>query len=403
MSVIFILFTALLVYMQYRKEKNIINLYSLLMVPYAVIVLFNNLIFYKSGFFKISNKAMLIWMLAFLLFFIGGRFAMKTRRGANIDESLTEFKLDRFNIKAMNNTLLVIALIGFLRLIQGIATGQLTEGYISSGVVGHLLCLSYAIVPFVVLFWTYHPKKLQYIIVPLMILVLNFSSFIKYHVIAMIIMIFIFLTFYRKSMLKKAVVILVGVVLGVFVLNYVIGFSMQGVNVNNSFYLNHFWKYAAGSLINASNYFDGAMNESIGVLYKLCIYLSALPNLFLHLIDVRIFSSEAFDFSFFVIADNGQATNVVDAITRLYPSDGNPLQIILFLLVMVILGFIFMRVYLNGKRQYLSSWLSVFLAYFIFLSFFGTFYMQSGPWEILVWAMIIPQIYQKKSKKIQNI
>lgn len=397
MSLVFILFTAVLVYIQYRKENNIVNLFSLLMVPYAIIVFLNNFIFYKYGFFRISDNAMIVWMVAFLLFFISGRFAMKTRRVANIDEDQTEFKLDRFDVKAMNRTLVVITIIGSLRLMKGIVNGQLAEGYMSSGIVGHLLSLSFAIVPYVVLYWTYHVKKWQYIVVPLMILALTFASFIKNHVIALMVVIFIFMTMYRKSLLKKAVVILVAVVLGIFVLNYVIGFSMLGVEVQNSFYLYHFWKYCGGALINATNYFAGAMNESIGVMYKLCIYLSALPNMFLHLVNVKIFSSEAFDFSTFVIAENGQATNVVDAITRLYPSDGDFLQVIMFLMVIFVLGFVFMRVYLNGKRQCLSSWLAVFLTYYVFLSFFGTFYMLSGPWETLVWAIIVPKLYLKKT------
>ena len=86
MTIAFLCVVSFLIFLQYKKEKNPINLISVLMAPYLVIVLFNNLFFYKLGFYKISDNTLAMILLAFVVFFLGVRFAGKTRKYVDYQE-----------------------------------------------------------------------------------------------------------------------------------------------------------------------------------------------------------------------------------------------------------------------------------------------------------------------------
>lgn len=403
MTIAFLCVVSFLIFLQYKKEKNPINLISVLMAPYLVIVLFNNFFFYKLGFYKISDNTLAMILLAFVVFFLGVRFAGKTRKYVYYQELESVDVLDNYNIKRIKTTLAFIAVLGIGKLLYAIVTGLInTEGYMGEGVVGHLILLSYSLVPIIFLYWTYNTKKISYLIITMMIILVSFSSFIKYNVISMIIVLFLYTTMVRKSLIKKGVIFLVAFVMLFFIANYAIGFFMQQVDVETSFYSNHFWAYCSGSLINANNRYAGLHTETVGILYKLMVYLTALPNMFLYPFGVRVFSWEALDFSFYRISENGQFSNVTDAISRLFPANCDSLEIVITFFMIFIIAFIFMRLYLKWKSKTLSTTLPIFLTFFVFLSFFGTFYMNSGPWEALVWSFITPMFFRKKSSHLNN-
>lgn len=397
MTAAFLIIVMLLIYLQYKKEKNIISLISVLMAPYAFIVFLNNCFFYRFGFYKIEDKTLLIYSFAFIIFFVGARLAYASTFHYTLTED-SRGNLESYNVRKIKYFLYVVFFIGLIKLLFAVKTGRIIseDGYMGQGFVGHLLALSMALVPIVFLYWTYNKKKISYLLVVIGIATITFSSFIKYNVISLVVIVFLFVSMNRNEVVKKAVILLVSIVFIFFIVNYMIDFYLQSVSVQSSFYLYHFWKYCAGALINANNYYNYDFVENIGIVYKLMVYLCALPNMFLSLVNQRVFGWEEFDFSTHVIAKNGQSTNVVDAITRLFPSNGDVLEILLWGIVMFLIGFIFMRIYLKEKKKALSTVLPIFLTYFVFLSFFGTFYMQSGPWETLVWAILMPRLFCKK-------
>lgn len=397
MTVAFLCIVSILIFLQYKKENNRINLISVLMAPYLVIVLFNNFFFYKFGFYKIEDKTLLIYSLAFIIFFVGARLAYASTFHYTVTID-SRGNLESYNVRKMKNFLYVVFFIGLTKLLFAVKTGRIIseEGYMGKGFVGHLLAFSMALVPIVFLYWTYNKKKMSYLLAVIGIATITFSSFIKYNVISLVVIVFLFLSMNRKEVVKRAVILLVLIVFIIFIGNYAIGFYLQNASVQSSFYLYHFWKYCGGALINANNYYNNGFVENIGIFYKLMIYLCALPNMFLSLVNERVFGWEEFDFSTHVIAKNGQSTNVIDAVTRLFPSHGDILEVFLWVIVIFFIGFIFMRIYLKEKKKALSTVLPIFLTYFVFFSFFGTFYMQSGPWETLVWAILVPRFFIKK-------
>ena len=165
-----------------------------------------------------------------------------------------------------------------------------------------------------------------------------------------------------------------------------------------SFYLNHLWGYIGGSLIYDNYIFTRGVRIGLGSIEKLMTFVFALPNMFLN----KIFGIRLFPHirqQDLIISYGLEQSNVVDAIGYLYPSFGSALDIIEFLLVMLLLGLIFsmlVRLMLNHSKERFNTTIAFFLAEFVLMSFFGTFYISPGPWEQLVWCAIIPQLFYKE-------
>ena len=70
-TLIFFAIIGAIIYIQYKREKNVINLVSLLMAPYAVLVFLNNFFMYKIGFNKIEDEVLVMLLLTFICFFLG--------------------------------------------------------------------------------------------------------------------------------------------------------------------------------------------------------------------------------------------------------------------------------------------------------------------------------------------
>ena len=92
-----------------------------------------------------------------------------------------------------------------------------------------------------------------------------------------------------------------------------------------------------------------------------------------------------------------QSSNVVDAIGYLYPSNGNPIEIVMWGCVIMAIGFLNSLILKVSRKCTLqiSPFIPVYLTYFVFLSFYGTFYILSSPWEIVIYTLIIPKFFRK--------
>lgn len=405
---IFIFVISTVIIIQYYKERRWVNLISVLATPYLILVTFNNLFVYKYGFYKISDQVLWMIMIGIVCFYVG-TLPVKNSYALQSSENENYKLLQKYNIKTMTVLLYMIAVLGFLKVYQMFSSGAFdkenfgdAEGVIGNGVVGHLLNFSYSIAPFVFLYWTYHKSKILYLLPVLLLILVTFGTFIKYNVIGLFVTLFMFIMIYRKSLLRKAIIVLVSITCIVFVSNYAVGFFLSDVEVDSSFYINHLWNYASGSLI-YDNYIFGYHGVRVGVSiwYKLMTFICGLPNMFIYkLSGDKIFPHERQDD--LVISSDGTTSNVVDAIGYIYPSHGDFYEILCFCAVIMLIGFFSALIYKKGmaKSKRIHSFLAVYITYFVFFSFFGTFYIVSGPWEILVYSLIIPQLFYSKNKQI---
>lgn len=401
MTWVFIIVVTLLIVWQHHREKNWVNLISILMAPYVILVSLNNLFVKELGFYMIEDNVLIMLLAAFMLFFIGG-LPFNAGKFNHDNEADNEKKLALYDIDAMNVVLFIIGIIGLIKIVvlfmQGAFSGSNideAEGVMGNGIVGHLLLASYSIMPIVFLYWTY-TKKLKYLISILMIFVVTFSSLIKYNIVGAFVTTFIFILMYRKSLLKRSIVLLVVAVVAVFIGNYALTFFIKGTSsqVSYIFYLGHLWTYMSGSLIYDNYIFSSGVGVGLTVGYKLMTFLCALPNMFINKVfGVTLFPHTRKDD--LLTSSFGETSNVTDAIGYLFPSKGDVYQIALWALAIIVLGFLFALIYKRNTRNSgkFNTFIANFLCYFVFFSFFGTFYINSAPWEILVYSMFIPNLF----------
>ena len=406
MSYLFLFVTGLIIYIQYKREENMVSLVSLLTTPYFFIVLFNNLLFVRNGFYKISDPVLLMIMSSLVVFFLGSILA-KPRSIPKLAESENNARFDKYRIEAIRNILLIIGIMGIIKVAFLIVSGRFNsanfndaEGLVNSGIVGHLLLFSYAILPIDFLYWLENKKKISYLIPVLAILSVAFASFIKYNVIGVVITLFIFTCIYKRSLTKKAVIVVVSVAISLFIGNYTLGFFIKSVNVASSFYKNHLWSYMAGSVIYDNHLFPDGINTQISLGYKIMTFLMAFPNMF-----IKKFNGGAGIFQHVkkphlpVGVVYGQTANVTDAFGYLFPVKQGVLSVIIYYLIIFLFGFGFSMMYIKAKRKnaYFNTFICNFMTYFVFFSFFGTFYISPGPWEILIYSSTVPFLFLKTS------
>ena len=111
------------------------------------------------------------------------------------------------------------------------------------------------------------------------------------------------------------------------------------------------------------------------------------------------FPSTIVKYEFYFISNN-EKSNVLDAIGFLYPVYRSNIEIIVFYLFILVVGYTFYKLYINSmKRRYrFSTFISNLMTYFIFFSFFGTFYILPSPWEILIYSTFVPKLFLKSKK-----
>lgn len=387
-----------------RQEGNWVNLISILMAPYVILVFLNNFFVYRIGFYKVDDKVLLMLLYAFLMFYMGASL-FNIKKGHIVKENNTEAKFSFYNIKRMTYFLYFVGIAGLIRLFTLYRSGLFSagntndaEGIMGNGPIGHLVLSSYAVFPIIFLYWTYNKRSWFHLCPLLMIALITFSTLIKYNIVGLIVSTFLFVLIYRKSLLKYALVTLVSLVLIVFIGNYAFTFFINGSNVDYTFYIGHFWTYACGSIIYDNYIFSSGIRVGVDIFYKLGTFLFALPNMFIQkLTEEKLFSHERQDD--LSTGDFGEDSNVVDAFGYLFPSKGHISEIVLYGILIFIVGAFFAYLYKKhmAENKYFDTFIANFLCLFVFFSFFGTFYINSNPWEIIVYSLIIPKLFVKKT------
>lgn len=409
LTAIFLIVTISLIVYQKRREGRWLNLISLLMAPYVVIVFFNNYFVYKIGFYKISDDVILMLLMAFVAFFCGSLLFKYKHKPHSEDDNLKI--LEHYNINKIKWFLYVVGIIGLIKAIILYRDGVIfnedadSEGIMGNGIVAHMLLATYSVLPIYFLYWTYKRGTVRLIPVVL-IIVVAFSSLIKYNVIGPVVSLFIFVSIYRTSLLRKSSAFMGVFVIVFFVFNYALGFAIAGVSdeIGPEFYMGHFWKYFSGSVIYDNYIFTTGIRVDTSIFYKLMTFIFALPNMFLgKFFDIALFphiSQQMRD-----VSDFGEGSNVVDAIGYLYSSKGDFSDVLLYIIVFFFIGILFSYLYkshLERKRVF-DTFLANFLTYFVFLSFFAPFYVLTNPWEIIVWALLLPPLFVKrKNNNVYN-
>lgn len=416
MIYVYIAAIIILLLIQYKIYKKIITPFTCIAVPYLIIIPMNNYWAVNIGFHVITVNVMIMIISGLILFFVGSIIANNRRQIVSTDvvaareNSNTEFEL--YNFRGMMKYAFFVSIIALIRVAIGISRGGLGyfassagEGFMTSGIVGHLLLSLYPIIPILLYYWLNNKKKVKYLIAIIIPVMCLFLSFVKYHSIALLVLCFMFVAFKNRKYVKVGSVAIVALAIFVFVFNYYLDFRSRGVlnNINQSFYMLHLWKYIGGGLIHDGEIFVFGVNNAWSGLYKIGRLFCALPNMILYPFFgyKPLFTSIASDLGFSAVSDIGESGNTVDFIGYMFPSDKSVFGFVIFGLTLIGLGYISTKLFnkayddLNNYSR-LCTALS-FTVFFCFFSFFGVYGALSTPWEIIVWSIIMPNLFYEKA------
>lgn len=404
MTVIFLLMGIILIICSMKIHKTWINPFTVLCMPYVFVVAMNKIYGENKGFYSIGENTLLIIGLGLISFFIG-TMIISVRHSTSYSHTVLSDNsepLYNYRIDAMANYSIFILVLGYIKLgsivyTQGIY-GLTQEGTLVAGLFGHLLFTIYPLQPLLLLYWLKNKKDVKFGMVVLFTALLLSASFVKYHIICFFVMCYLFLVLTVRKYFKKATVTLLVGVVALFIINYVVGFVSQNIlnQVSRSFYSDHLWKYVAGAVINGDAFHDGVMGGNATVGYKLMTFLFALPNMFIQaLTGNRLFPREGL--RMISVSRIGEYSNVTDAISYMYPITGGFGQVIAFVIYYVILGLLMEMIFTYGvaKTEKLHISIATIFSFFLFFSFFGTFYINEMPWEIAIYSVVVVQLFSK--------
>lgn len=411
MLLFFIVVCTLMIITDFYLNRKIINVVSCFTAPYLVIAAGNHFFGERNGFYRIDDRVLgMLWVGLFSIYAGSLLVSIRNRRVIKyLDFSLNNVEryIKNYKIGGMSIYVLLVEILLASRFIHILQTyginAIISEGGIEliGGLIGHIFLSAYPLIPILVLYWLYHKKNIKIFLIILIYFALLACSFVKYHVIAMLILTYLFVSFEDKKYVKRGAIMMVSFIVVLFVGNYVADFFLTNRlgSINSQFYVNHLWKYIAGSVIHDNLIFTDGVNPGQGVFIKVIYCLSSLVNMFYYGLTGLSFKWP-FHIDMDVIAYNGEATNVVDFIGFMYPSRGNMISVAGFVFIMLFIGFIYQYIYdysLKNKRGFVMP-LYIMMTFFMFLSFFGNYYALSVPWEILVWSLITPTLFNNKAR-----
>ena len=278
----FVLVCGILIYMSYHISHDMINIVSVFTVPYMLIVPINNFIMIKRGFYMISEQVLCLIGGSLVCTFIGyiatNTYLKVHKRVSVYQEQELENKFSHYKMHGMLKYVIFVESVALLRFVFVIVTRGISylassgfEGYMLSGPLGHLLLTAYPLVPILFLYWLRHKRQARYLIATLLCIVLMFTTFVKYHVVGIIVLIYLFVALEDRKYLNKGLIIVSCVAIGAFVLNYIVSFMLRGTaaQVAQDYYINHLWNYMAGSIIHDNWIFTNGINIGLSLLWKI--------------------------------------------------------------------------------------------------------------------------------------
>ena len=392
---------------EYVITRRFINVFTVFVIPYMFIIPFNNLIMVRYGFYSISNEVICMILMGFVSIF-AGTFMANLRAGI-LRKRVRYVQSDKFKYYYMDKMLKyavfveILTIIRFLYVVLSYGFAYIAsssyEGYLVRGIAGHLLLTIYPLIPILFYYWLRHKEEKRYLLTAIIAVGLLFLTFVKYHSIGMVVLLYLFVSLEDHTYLKKGAIMMGLIAIAFFVTNYVLSFAIRGtvLQVSKVYYINHLWNYIAGSLIYDNQIFQNELHPGYGILYKIASFTVPVINLFLNkLFNVRLFPFLGNEFA--AVGSNGERGNVIDAIGYLFPAERRWINYYFFAATLFIIGFTFTLIYNRAlrEREHFRITISVFMTFFMFFSFFGTFYVNLIPWEVLIWSILLPPFFDRR-------
>lgn len=367
-------------------DKTYINDFLLVMGPYVFIVFINNVFMTKAlGFYEIKKSVLEAVLFAECAYALGSFAAslvakkytvrvLEMQANKEIDDTCT-LKL----IVASKYTLFV-CLVMFLKIVIILMQNSINVVMSNDfdmlklrGITGHLFISLYALVPSLF----YESTKLKYrlgIISSLLAIVVSFTTFVKYNVILMILAVGIYYIFKKRRLIKKVLVICAAGVIGMFLLNYIVIFFIQGglVSGTMTFLKSHLWMYISSGVM-MMNYIVGNSSLNYGLIDFVIQSLGAFPNMLLSpFTTMRITTTNSYSSvlsTMPLMSLSGERSNALSVLGTLFSSGNDKFAFAFAMIVWGLLtGYIMLKT--RYKNFYKVSMVGVYFVAFNILSFF---------------------------------
>ena len=389
---------------EYHTEKTIFTPINILLGPYVIITILNNLIATKQGYFIVEDKVIYLLLVALIMVY----FSSFLREHININDysnndnvPISTLCNDEFLMKKIEILFLACSVI---RLVQIIITirqygirviGQ--NDFSDLGFNGFPSHLYLMVFPFaaLLLYRGISDKNIRDLALFSFGLLITFLSFIKYHAIFYVLISFIFCGLSDKKMIKRIIGLIALLIIILFIGNYYISFVLRGMNgYSNKDYFIKLWDYIGGSLINGNKCIR--FNEyQIDYSWWDLLYASLFPVAvgILNALGANIKMPE-FKLGFQNISRMGTKSNVTGLLFNISYTGSE----ILFVLFNIISAFIIAGIIKkieNGQHQRNLLFYSVCLTVAT-MTFFANYFTLTVIWELLFWSYFIPRILFSK-------
>ncbi len=389
---------------EYHRFKTIISPYTVLTLPFILVITFVNTVGQQLGFFTISNNSILLFNFFTLLLWIGGLlFYSKHQEFNKYIETKEQLKINSGYFTVMLYIGIASSLISLALSWNGLENffNPDIENNYGKGVWGHLSIFGYpAVIMLMPILFVSKNKHLLILIIVFTLLSLFYQS--KTRLFFMILGgIFHYLIITRKIYNAKKVLrqffylFLIGIT--IFLSVYLISFSalMGKENIGKVqveyIITERFLNYMVGPVISCSEIFS--VNYSFEEENFTRIF--AVPHNILAFLSDKEFVRPIR--GNFVPISNTFSDNAGTLMVYPYEAFGLIGTIIFMLLLGVFAYYIFIQALLKNRNVLLFSTIMTSL----FLGFFGFFYHLLFFYEILLWGFLIPILLRITYKIIQ--
>ncbi len=391
----YLVITILIIGLYTIKRRSLLNATFLFAAPYVFIILLNNNVMVNLGYFSIKETTFRVLLIFTVGLAIGSviQMAFKKRVRFSIESSdLGSYISDR-SISKINTFLWFVIIIRIFNILLSIRSVGLAALYANdfealqlSGLIGHITLLGTALVPYVYKHYLKN-KNARDLIVILAYCGVLFASFVKYHVIILIIVLFFEYGFFYPQKIIKAFIILFGSTLILFVGNYWLSFILRSINFSSAFAISKVWTYVAGGTITNDVLLQTESNS-----YSMGQWLLSIPSGIVNLFSSVIVGKpiiENVGWGHVIIGQTSiQAywTNVYSQLTYL-SQYSNILEMIATSIIIGFAGEASIPSTSESDDSYTKP-TRLFILSFIFLNFFSNYFSLSSSWEIIGWSML---------------
>jgi len=399
-------------YVSKKLTGTVFNSFLLIMGPYLIIIIINNIFAVKFGFFKITNESILVHLLAFSSFFVGAAYkvaVLNPLKNKFIGQSYrVSSQIDINDPKFLRLVNMFVTIVGILciinvfislRTLNSVGGGNL-EHLAAKDILGHLLLGARIFVP-ILLDVGLQKKNKRYLFSSILIMIVTFSSFVKYHIIGLTL--YLYSYFFWKNR-KKVIRYTFLLILGVFVLfsvNYIIDFLSKGLTYDyygSDYYIRKFWHYIAGGTIKVN---DLVGNDTVTYnMFDFIIHNAfAYPNMFIQKVGLDAIkpSGNFGTVEGFTPIGKNKNSNVISFLGQMYNNGAIlPFVFLTFLFGLVAQGCWDAIRFSSKINKVLSS--SIIFSFFLFSFFHNMWRGAIQPWELTIFAYILPVIFWRLTR-----